>query len=508
MVGPQGGARSARPSSRTTRPGDVMLPDGTAAWIDGGPARSARPRGARRRGRPRGDGRARPARPSCPEPVAVTAALAPDQLAAVAHGAGPGPHRRARRARARPACSPSGCATSSSIAASSATACSRSRTTRRRSSSWRSARPTSRPGSARSTRSGYRLLGDFTGRRAAGARRARRAPDRRRPRAARADPRRTPTGSRRTSRGSPRSGSACATRRRSRPSATTCPGLADAFGPLPRRARARGRGRLRRAGLPARSRCCCATAGSGAGCRPGTATSSSTSSRTSRPAHVLLLRLLAAPGLDGVRGRRRRPGHLRPRGRGPRVPHRLRAAVPRRGVAPARGELPLPGRGRRRGQAPARLQPRPGPEGDPARVRTPTPPPTRSWCTRHPAEAGAATARRRRAGLARRRRRRRRDRGADPRELAAARAARRAGRGRASRCASTVARRHARAHRGPRRARPTSGWARCPTQLRPDDLQEVQRRPSRGLPAVDLEVAVSDRCRSTTCAGSPTGSTT
>jgi DNA helicase II / ATP-dependent DNA helicase PcrA len=70
------------------RPGDVVLPDGTPAWVDGGP-RGPLPvplGGAavvHRETVEAGSLRTQP------PPVAPGAALAPDQLAAVAHGAGP-----------------------------------------------------------------------------------------------------------------------------------------------------------------------------------------------------------------------------------------------------------------------------------------------------------------------------------------------------------------------------------------------------------------------------------
>ena len=68
--------------------GDVLLPDGTAAWIDGGPRRPFE-RAGLGAGVVHAEtvelGRLVPA----PEPVSVQSVLAPDQLAAVAHGAGP-----------------------------------------------------------------------------------------------------------------------------------------------------------------------------------------------------------------------------------------------------------------------------------------------------------------------------------------------------------------------------------------------------------------------------------
>jgi DNA helicase-2/ATP-dependent DNA helicase PcrA len=67
--------------------GDVVLADGTAAWIDGGPRGPLVPAdvgAAVVHAETVELGRLDPQ----PAPVAVTAALAPDQLAAVAHGAG------------------------------------------------------------------------------------------------------------------------------------------------------------------------------------------------------------------------------------------------------------------------------------------------------------------------------------------------------------------------------------------------------------------------------------
>ncbi|MCU1374098.1 MAG: ATP-dependent helicase UvrD/PcrA, partial [Actinomycetia bacterium] len=64
---------------------DITLPDGTPAWVDGGPrgwvdvTNEVVHRESVEAGRLSVE----------PAPVAVTAALAPDQLAAVAHGAGP-----------------------------------------------------------------------------------------------------------------------------------------------------------------------------------------------------------------------------------------------------------------------------------------------------------------------------------------------------------------------------------------------------------------------------------
>ncbi len=87
------------------------------------------------------------------------------------------------------------------------------------------------------------------------------------------------------------------------------------------------------------------------------------------PAHVLLVRLLATPGLDvfGVGDDDQVIyGHA---GADPAVPARLRPPVPRRRRPPARGELPLPGRGRRRRPPPPLVQPASGRQGHPGGTR-------------------------------------------------------------------------------------------------------------------------------------------
>ena len=99
------------------------------------------------------------------------------------------------------------------------------------------------------------------------------------------------------------------------------------------------------------------------------------------PAQLLMLRLVARARLRRVRRRRRRPGDLRLRRRRPEVPHRLRPVLSRRGAPPARSELPLPGRhrrARRRTCSPTtgcgcrRRSARPSPKAPPARLdRTP-----------------------------------------------------------------------------------------------------------------------------------------
>jgi DNA helicase II / ATP-dependent DNA helicase PcrA len=69
-------------------PGDVTLPDGTAAWIDGGP-RGPLDRDALGVAVVHAETVELGRLTVAPDADAVTAALAPDQLAAVAHGAGP-----------------------------------------------------------------------------------------------------------------------------------------------------------------------------------------------------------------------------------------------------------------------------------------------------------------------------------------------------------------------------------------------------------------------------------
>ena len=76
------------------------------------------------------------------------------------------------------------------------------------------------------------------------------------------------------------------------------PGLAEAFGPLPRRARSSAARSTSTSRSTGRSRCSSPTAGSVAGCRRGTATCSSTSSRTSRPRTCCCCGSSPSPGLE------------------------------------------------------------------------------------------------------------------------------------------------------------------------------------------------------------------
>ncbi|MDQ6696707.1 MAG: ATP-dependent DNA helicase UvrD2 [Actinomycetota bacterium] len=68
---------------------DVLLPDGSAAWVDGGPRRPFAPEEVGGSAVVHTDSVADGALAVVPLPIAPTADLAADQLAAVAHGAGP-----------------------------------------------------------------------------------------------------------------------------------------------------------------------------------------------------------------------------------------------------------------------------------------------------------------------------------------------------------------------------------------------------------------------------------
>ena len=202
------------------------------------------------------------------------------------------------------------------------------------------------------------------------------------------------------------------------------------------------------------------------------------------PAHVLLLRLLALPGARRVRRRRRRPVHLRPRRRRPGVPHRLR-----RGCSPAPastrctvnyrcpvevvdGARTLLGYNHRR----VAKQIDAGPASDDAR-------PARCAVVEHGRDDGATALVDVGAGLARRARRRAVvDRRARPRQLAAAGAPRRACTRPACR-SSSVLRPDVLERTGMRAALAylriaTAAGRRSTT----DDVVEILRRPTRGLP--------------------------
>ena len=90
-----------------------------------------------------------------------------------------------------------------------------------------------------------------------------------------------------------------------------------------------------------------------------------------------------------VRRRRRRPGHLRLRGRGSRVPHRLRPLLSRRRALAARGQLPLPAGDRAAAAQPARVQPPPR-----RRRRSARPSPTTAIARSQPSDRRGRTARR------------------------------------------------------------------------------------------------------------------
>ena len=190
------------------------------------------------------------------------------------------------------------------------------------------------------------------------------------------------------------------------------------------------------------------------------------------PAHVLLLRLLATPAPRRVRRRRRRPGHLRPRRRRPGLPDRLRRAVPRRRRPPARGQLPLPGRGGRRGPPPARRTTERRVARRSGRDPTPTPTPTRCSVVTAPARGRRGRAGRgsSRGWLAEPVSARTHDRRAGPRQLAAPRPPRGARRGRRpgrlGRCAPTCW-----TARGSGPPSPTCASAPAPDGFAGDDLR-------------------------------------
>jgi len=138
----------ARPLS--SGPGDVTLPDGTAAWVDGGPRAPLRAADLEACALVHREtverGQLRPA----PEPTAPGGGLAQDQLAAVAHLSGPA-RIIAPPVQARPGCSPNGSVTWWSVAVGSAASSWPWRTTKRRRRSSTRAAPTSRRGPGRST---------------------------------------------------------------------------------------------------------------------------------------------------------------------------------------------------------------------------------------------------------------------------------------------------------------------------------------------------------------------
>ena len=216
--------------------------------------------------------------------------------------------------------------------------------------------------------------------------------------------------------------------------------------------------------------------------RPATATSSSTSSRTSRPAHVLLVRLLAAPALDvfGVGDDDQVIyGHA---GADPAFLIDFDQLFPGAAVPPARGQLPLPGR---RSSTPpgtcsattdrrVAKEIRPGPDADAAADAL--------VVRRHRPEAGRGRAGRRSSGLAE-------PTAPAPADIAVLTrvnslllaphvALVEAGVPVSSTCRPTCSTAPA---CGP--PSPTSASAPTPTASQPDDLHEVLRRPSRGFPS-------------------------
>jgi DNA helicase-2/ATP-dependent DNA helicase PcrA len=127
---------------------DITLPDGTLAWIDGGPRMPA-PAGLTL---VHSDSVDLGALAVVPHEVVPQADLAADQLAAVGHVGGPA-RVIAPAGSGKTASSPNASATSTATAATSRPRCSPSPTTSRPNSRWRPAPPTSGPASARSTRS-------------------------------------------------------------------------------------------------------------------------------------------------------------------------------------------------------------------------------------------------------------------------------------------------------------------------------------------------------------------
>ena len=506
MVGAKGGAARARwPAARPTS----RSPTAADAWIDGGPRWSA-PDTRRRACRPRRRRRGRALTPVPRErPAARRARAGPARRGRPRRRPGPG-HRPGRlgqdagadRAAAPPARRPRLRARG---------ACSPSPTTSRPSTSWRRGTRRFRPRvadaqlarllAARPSTAGRAPACSTSGRCAIVDRRCSRS---RRQRRANTDPI-GPYLEALTA----QSGSGCATRPRSRTSATTCPGLADGFGPLPRSS--------------------CAAAGAidfdeqiygaleallrdGAFRRrvqPEHRHLLVDEFQDLTPAHVLLIRLLAMPGARRIRRRRRRPDDLRPRRRRPALPRRLRRASSR---APRRRRSRSTTAARRRSstapatcsattavRVPKRSVPRPAADPDPGCARDPRPARRR----------GGDDARRARPRLARRaggraggRRRPR------PRQLAAARAPGGAVRRPASRsprrCAATMLERTGTAAalawlRVARRSREPAARATSTT---------IRRRPSRGFPHVDQQVARELPLARRTCASSAAGSTT
>ena len=208
------------------------------------------------------------------------------------------------------------------------------------------------------------------------------------------------------------------------------------------------------------------------------------------PAHVLLIRLLAMPGVRRLRGRRRRPDDLRPRRRRPALPRRLRrrssrgprrprsrstTAAPRRSSTAPRSCSPTTASGCRRRSAPAA-----GADPDAAALEVRT-----ASVRRRPRPPLVELVR----GLACRAR-------VGPGDVAvltrvnslllAPQVALWAG-GRAGRLGRP--RRRARAGPGWRRRSPGCGSRSIPTDLLPADLESIRAPAEPRLPALDQQVA-------------------
>ena len=83
-------------------PADILLPDGSPAWVDGGPRRPFAPEEVGGAAIVHADAVADGILASVPVPCTPTADLAADQLAAVAHGSVPAPRDCARGLRQDP----------------------------------------------------------------------------------------------------------------------------------------------------------------------------------------------------------------------------------------------------------------------------------------------------------------------------------------------------------------------------------------------------------------------
>ena len=437
-------------------------------------------------------------------PAAATGAGSPTAELAARPAGGGRPTAPARPAsspppgRARPGCSPSGCATWSSTGATSRAACWRWPTTARPATRWTSAPPGSAPASSPSTPSATSSWppGSAAGPTSRRSARSAESSNRWSPRRPAAS---TPTRWRPTSTPWAPSASGCATRSRSRTRGATCPAW-----PTPSRPTAPS----------------CAAAGvvdfDEQVCWPSSCCSPTAAFRRAQqaryrhllvdefqdltPAHVLLVRLLAAPALRRVRRGRRRPGHLRPRRRRPRFLIDFGRSSPAPPTTPSRSTTAA----RRRSSTPPATcssynrrrvakEIRAGREADAGAEAAldasgcgTTPAGGRDRAGRRSCVAGSTS----RASAPRRRR-------ADPGRLAAAGPARGAGRGRRAGRLDPAARRAA-PHRPAGRAR-LPAHRRRPRPHRPATTwSRSYRRPSRGLPHWIEQVARAAAARSTT----------